>query len=105
VTGDVARESLWNLIPLTAFLSVTIGLINLFPIPILDGSLIVLALIESIRRKPLSATQKEWIFKIGLAMIITLMLFATYNDIFRFKKIRDDTNSKHSDRTIQHGFD
>lgn len=83
MAGDVARESLWNLIPLTAFLSVSIGLINLFPIPILDGSLIVLVIIEAIIGKPLGAKQKEWIFKIGLAFLITLMLYATYNDIFR----------------------
>jgi len=84
--GDVARHSIFDVIPITAILSITIGLLNLFPIPILDGSLIVLALIEAIRGKSLSNNQKEWIFKIGLAMIIALMLFATKNDIVRFLK-------------------
>jgi len=86
ITGDVARMSLWNLIPLIAIISINLGILNLFPIPVLDGSLIVLVLIEAIIGKPLSLKQKEWIIKIGFAIIISMALFITYNDIFRLIK-------------------
>jgi regulator of sigma E protease len=81
ITGDAARANIFSLIPMLALLSVAIGLLNLFPIPILDGSLIVIAVIEALRKKPLALNQKEWVFKIGLAFLLTLMLFVTYNDI------------------------
>jgi regulator of sigma E protease len=83
ITGDVAKMSFWYLIPLLAVISVNLGILNLFPVPILDGSMIVLVLIEAVIGKPLSTKQKEWIFKIGLAIIIGFALFVAYNDIFR----------------------
>lgn len=83
VTGDFARMSLWYLIPLIAVISVNLGILNLFPIPALDGSLIVLVLIESIIGRPLSSKQKEWVIKIGFAIIISMALFITFHDVLR----------------------
>ncbi len=66
---------------LTAVLSVSIGLLNLFPIPLLDGGHLLFYLIESIRGRPLSERAQEVGFRIGLAIVVMLMLFATFNDL------------------------
>jgi len=65
----------------TAVLSVSIGLINLFPIPLLDGGHLLFYLIEAVRRKPLSERTQEIGFRIGLALVLMLMMFATWNDL------------------------
>ena len=69
------------LLNLTAVLSVSIGLINLFPIPLLDGGHLLFYLIEAVRRKPLSDRTQEIGFRIGLAVVLMLMMFATWNDL------------------------
>ena len=69
------------LLNLTAVLSVSIGLINLFPIPLLDGGHLLFYLIEAVRRKPLSERTQEIGFRIGLALVLMLMMFATWNDL------------------------
>ena len=69
------------LLNLTAVLSVSIGLINLFPIPLLDGGHLLFYLIEAVRRKPLSERTQEIGFRIGLAVVLMLMMFATWNDL------------------------
>ncbi len=83
MAGEQARGGAMNLAILIAFLSVNLGVINLFPIPILDGGLLLFLLIEMVRRKPLSARQREVIQQFGLVLLISLFLFASYNDIFR----------------------
>jgi regulator of sigma E protease len=62
-------------------LSVSIGLLNLFPIPLLDGGHLMFYAIEAVRRRPLSERAQEFGFRIGLAVVLMLMLFATFNDI------------------------
>jgi len=62
-------------------LSVSIGLINLFPIPLLDGGHLLFYGIEAARGRPLSDRAQEIGFRVGLAIVIMLMLFATWNDI------------------------
>jgi regulator of sigma E protease len=69
------------LISLVAVLSVSIGLINLFPIPLLDGGHLLFYAIEAARGRPLSDRAQEIGFRIGLAIVVMLMLFATWNDI------------------------
>jgi regulator of sigma E protease len=64
-----------------AVLSVSIGLINLFPIPLLDGGHLLFYAIEAVRGAPLSERAQEIGFRIGLAIVVMLMLFATWNDI------------------------
>ena len=66
---------------LAAVLSVSIGLLNLFPIPLLDGGHLLFYGIEAARGRPLSERAQEVGFRIGLAIVLMLMLFATFNDI------------------------
>ena len=81
VSGQVASVGFVPLLNLTAVLSVSIGLINLFPIPLLDGGHLLFYLIEGVRRKPLSERTQEIGFRIGLAVVLMLMMFATWNDL------------------------
>jgi regulator of sigma E protease len=62
-------------------LSVSIGLLNLFPVPMLDGGHLLYFAFEAIRGKPLSERIQEIGFRIGLAAVLMLMIFATWNDI------------------------
>ncbi|MET0538857.1 MAG: RIP metalloprotease RseP [Xanthobacteraceae bacterium] len=81
VSGQVASEGFPSLLSLTAVLSVSIGLLNLFPVPLLDGGHLLFYAIEALRGKPLSERAQEVGFRIGLAIVVMLMIFATYNDI------------------------
>lgn len=82
VSGQVANlGGLAGLIGLVAVLSVSIGLINLFPIPMLDGGHLLFYMIEAARGRPLSDRAQEIGFRIGFAIVMMLMLFATWNDI------------------------
>jgi len=83
VSGQVATAGFTALIHLTAVLSVSIGLLNLFPIPLLDGGHLLFYAIETIRGRPLSERAQEVGFRIGLAIVVMLMIFATFNDILR----------------------
>lgn len=80
---DSAREGESNFIAFIAFLSLNLGLLNLLPIPVLDGGHIVFLLIEAIIRRPISPKAKLIIQQIGMALIIALMLFVIINDIRR----------------------
>jgi regulator of sigma E protease len=81
VSGQVASAGFVALMHLTAVLSVSIGLLNLFPIPLLDGGHLLFYAIEAIRGRPLSERAQEVGFRIGLAIVVMLMIFATFNDI------------------------
>jgi regulator of sigma E protease len=81
VSGQVATAGFAALIHLTAVLSVSIGLLNLFPIPLLDGGHLLFYGIEAARGRPLSERAQEVGFRIGLAIVVMLMIFATFNDI------------------------
>jgi regulator of sigma E protease len=81
VSGQVATAGFTALINLTAVLSVSIGLLNLFPIPLLDGGHLLFYGIEAARGRPLSERAQEVGFRIGLAIVVVLMIFATFNDI------------------------
>lgn len=84
MSGQVASVSFAALLNLAAVLSVSIGLINLFPVPMLDGGHLVFYLIEAVRGKPLSERAQEYGFRIGFALVIMLMVFATWNDLVHF---------------------
>ncbi len=79
-SGKVAKLGPEYVIQFIAFISVSIGLINLFPIPLLDGGHLMFYAVEAVRGRPLSERTQEFGFKIGLALVIALMLFATWND-------------------------
>jgi len=81
VSGQVATLGLVALFNLAAILSVSIGLINLLPIPMLDGGHLVFYGIEAARGRPLSERSQDIGFRIGLALVLMLMIFATFNDI------------------------
>jgi regulator of sigma E protease len=81
MSGQVATAGFIALIHLAAVLSVSIGLLNLFPIPLLDGGHLLFYSIEALRGRPLSERAQEVGFRIGLAIVLMLMIFATFNDI------------------------
>jgi regulator of sigma E protease len=82
VSGQVANfGGPAALISLVAVLSVSIGLINLFPVPLLDGGHLLFYAVEAVRGRPLSERAQEMGFRIGLGLVLMLMVFATYNDI------------------------
>jgi regulator of sigma E protease len=85
VSGQVATAGFIALLNLAAIISVSIGLLNLFPIPMLDGGHLLYYSIEAIRGRPLSETTQEIGFRIGLALILMLMIFATWNDLIQGK--------------------
>ena len=78
--GFVAYSSI-----IAAVLSVSIGLLNLFPIPLLDGGHLLFYSIEAMRGRPLSERAQEVGFRIGLAIVVMLMIFATFNDIVHLR--------------------
>ncbi|HEX6611806.1 MAG TPA: RIP metalloprotease RseP [Hyphomicrobiaceae bacterium] len=81
VSGQVASAGFIPLLNLTAILSVSIGLINLFPIPLLDGGHLLFYALEAVRRRPLSARAQDIGFRIGLTLVLMLMMYATFNDL------------------------
>jgi regulator of sigma E protease len=81
VSGQVATVGFVAIMNLAAILSVSIGLLNLFPVPLLDGGHLLFYAIEAIRGRPLSDRAQEMGFRIGLALVVMLMIFATFNDI------------------------
>jgi regulator of sigma E protease len=81
VSGQVASIGFASLIYLAGVLSVSIGLLNLFPVPLLDGGHLMFYAFEAIRGRPLSERAQEFGFRIGLALVAMLMIFATFNDV------------------------
>jgi len=83
VAGDTARSGLDNFIRFVAILSIMLGVMNLMPIPVLDGGHIVFILIEVLKGSPVSERIQLAGYKAGFAMLISLMVFATFNDLMR----------------------
>ena len=83
MSGQAASAGLQFLINLCAVLSVSIGLLNLFPIPLLDGGHLMFYAAEMVRGRPLSERTQEIGFRIGLGLVLMLMVFSAYNDILR----------------------
>ncbi|MDE1174560.1 MAG: RIP metalloprotease RseP [Parvibaculaceae bacterium] len=81
VSGQVATLGFAALINMAAILSVSIGLLNLFPVPMLDGGHLLYYAVEGIRGRPLGQRTQEFGFRIGLALVMMLMVFATWNDL------------------------
>jgi regulator of sigma E protease len=81
VSGQVATAGIAALLSLAAYLSISIGLINLVPVPLLDGGHLLFYAVEAVRGRPLSERTQEFGFRIGLALVVMLMLFTTFNDV------------------------
>jgi site-2 protease. Metallo peptidase. MEROPS family M50B len=85
LSGQMAEDGLINLIFFMAALSVNLGLINLLPVPMLDGGHLLFYGFEAVRGKPVSPRVLEYCFRIGLAFVLMLMVFATWNDIVNLR--------------------
>jgi regulator of sigma E protease len=83
LSGESVRWGFEYLLRLLAIISINLGLINLFPIPVLDGGHVVISLIEAVRRKRFSRRTRMVIQQIGYAIILLLIVFVTFNDITR----------------------
>lgn len=81
LSGEAAAGGLTSFTWLLIVLSVNLGLINLFPIPMLDGGHLVMYTVEALRGRPLAERSQEIAFRVGLAMVLALMVFATWNDL------------------------
>jgi len=81
MSGDVAQIGVVALVWFMAILSINLGLINLFPVPMLDGGHLLFYAVEALRGRPLSERAQEYGFRLGLALVLTLMLFVTWNDL------------------------
>ena len=81
VAGQGAELGLLPFVGLLALLSINLGFINLLPVPMLDGGHLFFYAIEAVRRRPVSAQALDWAFRGGLAVILTLMVFTTINDL------------------------
>jgi regulator of sigma E protease len=83
ISQKAASRGFYDLIRLVAFISVSLGLINLFPIPLLDGGHLLYYGCEAVLGRPLGERAQDVGFRVGLALVLGLMIFATWNDLVR----------------------
>lgn len=83
-SGQMATLGVAAVLQLAAVLSVSIGLLNLMPVPVLDGGHLMFYAVEALRGKPVGAAAQDVAYRIGFAMVLMLMVFATWNDISMF---------------------
>ena len=81
ITGQISEHGIVPFLSIMAYISISLGLINLFPIPLLDGGHLMFYLFEKILGRPLSQKTQEGFFRIGLFMLFSLMFFVTFNDL------------------------
>ncbi len=81
VSSEAAKRGIVWFMEFMAMISVSLGLINLFPIPVLDGGHLMFYGIEAVRGRPLGERAQEYSFRIGLALVLSLMIFVTVNDL------------------------
>lgn len=86
MVGEQAHQGLAGLLALTALISVNLGILNLLPVPVLDGGQIVFCLIEILFRRPVPPKAQEIATRVGLFLLVGLMVLATFNDIWRIFK-------------------
>ena len=84
VAGQQASLGALQFIQLIALISINLGFINLLPVPMLDGGHLLFYSIEAVRRRPVSAEAQDWAFRGGLALLLTLLVFTTFNDLGSF---------------------
>jgi regulator of sigma E protease len=89
MAGDIAQESIVELIGFAAWISVMLGLFNLFPIPMLDGGHLAFYAYEAVRGRPATGRAQEWAFRGGLAVLVVLTIFALHNDLKLFDFFRN----------------
>lgn len=89
ISGEVFQISAAAVLSFVAVLSISLGLINLFPIPLLDGGHLLFYAIEAVRGRPLGERSQEYGFRIGLALVLSLMVYATWNDLSNIPQVVD----------------
>jgi regulator of sigma E protease len=87
ISGNVAQAGGVTLLWFMAVLSINLGLINLFPIPMLDGGHLMFYAVEALRGRPLGQRAQEYGFRIGFALVLTLMIFVTWNDLVQLQVV------------------
>lgn len=87
MSGEVAQYGVSAILSFMAVLSINLGLINLFPIPVLDGGHLLFYAAEALRGRPLGQRAQEYGFRFGLALVLTLMVFATWNDLVHLRVV------------------
>lgn len=84
VSGEQVPRGLEDFIFFVALISINLGFINLLPVPMLDGGHLLFYALEAIRRKPVGPVAQEWAFRAGLLVLLSLMVFVTFNDLSSF---------------------
>jgi regulator of sigma E protease len=84
MAGQQAQEGIGTFLAFLAVLSINLGILNLLPVPVLDGGHLVFFMVEGIMRKPLSVRAREMAQQVGICLLVLLMVYAFYNDILRF---------------------
>ncbi|MGE4014145.1 MAG: RIP metalloprotease, partial [Alphaproteobacteria bacterium] len=87
MAGDMAQNGFYAFIWFLGVLSLQLCLINLLPVPMLDGGHLLFYGIEAVRRRPLGARAQEYGFRIGLALVLSLMVFVTWNDLVHLRVV------------------
>lgn len=87
MSGEVAQNGVGPLVWFMALLSINLGLINLVPVPMLDGGHLLFYALEAARGRPLGERAQEYGFRIGLALVLTLVVFATWNDLVHLRVV------------------
>ena len=87
LTGQVAQENLSYLVPLLAVISINLGILNLLPVPVLDGGLMVFLMIELVLRRPISLKMRDAAQKVGLFLLAVLIVVVTVNDLSRIEAV------------------
>ena len=87
LTGQVAQEGISYLVPLLAVISINLGILNLLPVPILDGGMIVFLLLELVLGKPVSLKKRDMAQKVGIFLLAALIVVVTINDLSRIEAV------------------
>jgi regulator of sigma E protease len=85
LAGDSISRGLLDFLKMMAILSIGLGVLNILPIPVLDGGHLVFYAYEAVARRPLTASVQAFGYRVGLALVLALMLFATWNDLQRLQ--------------------
>jgi regulator of sigma E protease len=88
MSGEVAQGGFGSLLAFLAILSINLGLINLFPVPLLDGGHLLFYAFEAIRGRPLGQRAQEYGFRVGMVLVFSLMIFATWNDLVHLRVVQ-----------------
>jgi len=88
MSGEVAQGGVSYLLAFMAILSINLGLINLFPVPLLDGGHLLFYTFEALRGRPLGQRAQEYGFRVGMVLVFSLMIFATWNDLVHLRVVQ-----------------